>query len=849
MALKKKNWGIWLIALILGFLWAYGLSTRIGLLFVAPLWLKAIILIGLGANFTFLAVVLFQAFTHWSVNNKTKTILAVLAVLLTAAIFLFAPYHSVPFRTAHSLTLTPHDSEVKLVEVLSPDDNLIDRNQFESSGDVVPFDVNGFRLSTGGTLSFRQSLTGSLTLVFTKDSGSVEITWDKENITIDPSQVLSNANEKVQGWVVGIDSETQRIIVSTPGYTWGQPDHLWMILGGLLPISDFICLSSLFLLAAWGLVGWITKSLQIKPDRTWAAAWLEALICFGLAVLLVKIDYYDFMPGWFLFLFLPAMLFLLYRQLAYFAQFTPGLSSLPKFSALIVKIQSAFTKINRSKWLFWVLILIVAVLATLAQLSLTKEGMGISGDSVHYMNSTINLAEGNGYVRTVSEGDPVLMTGFPPVYPVSLLPGVWTGIGVEAYARYENATLLFLTIILGGWLVYQATGKVLPAIWATSLVAMAPPILRIYSWMMSEPLFIMLLLVAFLLLQKYLQKPKKWLAIVIGLLLGIIALARLAAIAFVPVFALGLLLFLKSKFGKRLLNAVLLSLSALLPVAAFFIRNSLAATQVSESRGFTIAKFTSEYWDIIGSEVLSWFKWSKYFLQTYQQFNAFFITLGVIFLFILFWLIFRKKLSKNDTFDPIIILLLISIPAYLVLIILNTIFLTPLQTESGLSRYMIPILVLLFLSLGKILHDYWQASPFAGRLIMLFILVLLFSLYVSDTRDFVEKPAPFFRQYTDIRNECGEEVSAFIKTVPDADFVTNNCEFFYYMTGIPCNYLSTDDGDYWPGGSIYQILQEGTILAYSPSSGIQSESLSYLLSTLEPIESVCHMEFFAWPEE
>ncbi len=74
MALKKKIWGFWLIALILGFLWAYGLSTRIGLLFVAPLWLKVIILIGLGANFTFLAALLLKVFINWSASKNTKII-------------------------------------------------------------------------------------------------------------------------------------------------------------------------------------------------------------------------------------------------------------------------------------------------------------------------------------------------------------------------------------------------------------------------------------------------------------------------------------------------------------------------------------------------------------------------------------------------------------------------------------------------------------------------------------------------------------------------------------------------------------------------------------------------------
>ena len=767
MELKKNNWGFWLSALILGFLWAYGFSTRIGLFFVSPLWLKAIILIGLGANLTLLAALLLQGFFKWSADKKTKLILVALAALLTAAVFLVAPYHSVPFRTTHSMALTPLDSEVKLVEVLSPDDNLIERSNFENSGDVVTFDVNGFRIYSGGSLSFRQSMTGSLTLVFTRDSGPVQITWDGISATIDPTQVLSNTNDKIYGWDVAFNPETNRIEVRTPGYTWGQPDRLWIVLGGLLPIADFVCLASLFLLAAWGLIGGMNKSLHLKPDRRWAAAWLEASITFGVGFLLIKVDFSDFMPGWFSFFFIPAMVFLLYRQMETFAQFTPALDGFPKFQKNIEKIRTVLLRINQNKWLFWALILTVAVLAVLALLSLTKDGMGISGDSIHYMNSAVNLAKGNGYVRTISAGDPILMTGFPPIYPLSLTPGVWLGIGVEAFARVQNIVLLVLTIVFSGWLIYQSTGKVLPAVWVTAMLAMAPPILRIYAWVMSEPLFIVLLLVDILLLQKFFKKPETWLVLLIGLIAGVFTLTRLAAIAFIPVFALGVLIFQKTKFGKRLLNAFLLSLSALLPVAAFFIRNNLKATQVSESRGWTVAEFTKEYWEIIGNEVTSWFKWSRYFQQSYQQFNALFVTLGVIILLIIFWLIFRKKLSKNDTYDPIIILLLISIPLNLALIVLNTIFLTPVQTSSGLSRYMIPILVLLFLSLGKILHDYWQASHFAGRVIILFILVLGFIFYYEDTTDFLERGGGTFRIYTDMQNDCGAEVDAFLETQPE----------------------------------------------------------------------------------
>ncbi|QRN83225.1 hypothetical protein JR338_00245 [Chloroflexota bacterium] len=113
----------------------------------------------------------------------------------------------------------------------------------------------------------------------------------------------------------------------------------------------------------------------------------------------------------------------------------------------------------------------------------------------------------------------------------------------------------------------------------------------------------------------------------------------------------------------------------------------------------------------------------------------------------------------------------------------------------------------------------------------------------------MEKPDAYFLQYTNIKNDCGEDVQDYLKTLPDADFITNNCEFFYFMTGIPCNYLSNDEGDYLPGGSVSQILQDGTILAYVPGFGTQMESLSYLVSNLEPIQNVCSLELYVWPDE
>jgi hypothetical protein len=430
-----------------------------------------------------------------------------------------------------------------------------------------------------------------------------------------------------------------------------------------------------------------------------------------------------------------------------------------------------------------------------------------------------------------------------------LLPGIWTGLGIETYARYQNMVLLILTVILVGWIVYRATGKTLPSIWAAAMVVMAPSILDIYSWVMSEPLFFVLLLLNFILLAKLFKQPKAWLAVVIGGIAGIATLTRLVGLAFIPVLALAVLIFQQTTFKKRLVNAISLGVTGLTPVVAFFIRNSLVATQVSESRGFTVAGFKPEYWQYMGAEVTRWFKWERYYYFAYQQFNALFATLGVILLLIVFWVIFRKKLSRSTSADPIIISLMIAIPTYLALIILNTIFLTPIQTQPGLTRYMIPLAIITFIILGKVLHDFWHTSFLFPKLMILFVLLIGVNYYYQDTLANINEPVGYIRQYTDRKQECGANLEKTLATLPSDDFITNNCEYFYFMTGLPCNYISLEAEDYEPDGQIQQILQDGTILAYVPGFGSQTDELSELVGQLDSLGWSCFLEFYVWPEE
>lgn len=836
------------LVIFFGGLWAYSFSTRIGLLFIVPLWLKIIVMGGLGLNFSLLASYLLKRLIIRRPWDKSINLGLIIVTILSALVFFLIPYRRVPFRTTHQLEIQALDSEAKLAAVYSPDDNLIPREEFEPDEYVTAFNKSGFQLPPGSTINYRRSQTGGLTLSFTQDSTNVRITWDGVSHIFDSSSYQESHPLKINGWRTFIDEDNDLVNISLPGHTWGDPDPFWTVLGVILPVADFVTLASLFA----GII-WVFQTVnQVhKPEKRHKfliKIWVDALVCIILAVVLIKIGFPDFIPLWFLLFFIPTVLFLAYHQIQYsIEQSGLNFQVFWKFKMSLGKIGGILTSFNHSRWLFWILIILMAILGASIQLHLTIPGMGISGDSVHYMEGAKNMALGRGYVRNITEDDPVVITGFPPIYSTFLLPGILLGMEVQQFARFLNTLLISLSVILTGWIIFKTTGKVFPALIANLFLLMSPMILSIYSWVMSEPLSIVLLLVTILVWFWQINDISIWKVLLTGILIGIMINTRLAAIAFLPAFVVGILLFQKGKFGQRLHKSILVGLAALIPPAAFFIRNSIVAETISESRGLTLATFTQEYWEIIGAEVSSWFKWQTYFNLPHQRFNAMFVALSVILLLTIGWLAFRKQLSAKDETDPIIITLLISIPLYFSIIVLNTILFTPNQTVYGLTRYMIPILLLLLILISKILSVYWKQPYLFSKIIILFIILVGLQLYFVDFSMILQEQPFGYRQYTDRQNQCGDEVSTIVSTIPDVTFFTNNCEYFYFMTGQQCRHMIFDTDAYQPGGEIYQALKAGDIIAFTEGFGSNPPGVQPFLQGLDQFASSCYLNFYRWP--
>jgi hypothetical protein len=132
--------------------------------------------------------------------------------------------------------------------------------------------------------------------------------------------------------------------------------------------------------------------------------------------------------------------------------------------------------------------------------SATPYGLGLRTDSAQYINGARNLLAGEGYTRTSGGGVIKPITHFPPLFS--------------------------MVIALLGAFLYATSG----------------PSLNVYAWVMSESLYFLIWVTAFLVPFVYRQHPKTWLLVILGSICGAAYLTRYIGLSLFLTIALYLIL-------------------------------------------------------------------------------------------------------------------------------------------------------------------------------------------------------------------------------------------------------------------------------------------------------------------
>lgn len=188
--------------------------------------------------------------------------------------------------------------------------------------------------------------------------------------------------------------------------------------------------------------------------------------------------------------------------------------------------------------------LVFGLLGMLAAASLwwaTPLGLGLGGDSYYYVSGAESLADGLGFSRPVAGGGVRPITHFPPLYPAALAVPAALGQDVPEAARLLHALLFGANVAVVGLLIAEFSASLWLALSGSVIVLASPAMLSVHSWLLSEALFLCLMLGALWALAGWSRGGGMRRALAAGLLLGAASLTRYVGIALLPAALLVLL--------------------------------------------------------------------------------------------------------------------------------------------------------------------------------------------------------------------------------------------------------------------------------------------------------------------
>ena len=205
-----------------------------------------------------------------------------------------------------------------------------------------------------------------------------------------------------------------------------------------------------------------------------------------------------------------------------------------------------------------------AIVFAVAVSSLGNWPVGVFLDDGIYVTLAKALATGQGFHYLNLPGEPAA-THYPPGYP-AFLALLWLLFPSfpENTAVFKTANAVLLAAVAVGAYHFGRARLALPPLACAAVVlafTVAIPILWLTGMLLSETLFLALLLPTLLLGERLGDRGGAWTALAVGLLVGALILVRSLGIALVPAFVIALAL------RRRWLEAFLVAMAAVVVIA------------------------------------------------------------------------------------------------------------------------------------------------------------------------------------------------------------------------------------------------------------------------------------------
>jgi hypothetical protein len=500
---------------------------------------------------------------------------------------------------------------------------------------------------------------------------------------------------------------------------------------------------------------------------------------------------------------------------------------------------------------------LVALLGVAVMMYQTRNGPGVGGDSVQYVMGARNLIDGVGYSRFSGAGNLVPITGFPPFYPFVLAVIGWLGLDMFNGASLLNALFFGGSILLAGLLIKRATRSSTAASIGSLLIFTSTTLLKFHGMVMTEAIYIFIMLLTIYLLVRYLASNRLILLILIAGLIGAATLARYVGLSLLATAILSILLFSSRDVRRRLLDCVLLSVISIAPLFFWFRRNALVGGSLT-NRVLIFHLMRPEVLRSYVAEVLSWFIPRNVGLPRAIR-NILVILIAVpaplVFVYREIRDGFFKGAEKHDPRRNLPWILIFYVFFYLGILVANSTLLDAATTLSAIPRYLAPVFVATVLLFVMIIHQLVAAFE-RGSIPVFSALgygVFLILLYGISSVPQVRQPDLVYWDYVRKRAAAVEE----LETInPEAPIITNNQELIYLMSGRssymwpilfdPYRQVEREDYQVQLEATKEKLNQGGVMVVFGWPLG--TEELVFDALETERLEIFIDITFLGYPE-
>jgi hypothetical protein len=231
-----------------------------------------------------------------------------------------------------------------------------------------------------------------------------------------------------------------------------------------------------------------------------------------------------------------------------------------------------------------------AVFAVAVALRATaRYGPGAEPDTVTYLAAAHHLRTGHGFADI--DGSP--LTLFPPLFPAAVAVLEWLGLGPLPAARFLNAALLGVLVVLAAVWTRRISGSAVLGAVVAVVVAVATPMVAMGSDALSEPIGIVFVVACLLFLTEARRTGAVRHGFLAGLAAGLACLARYASVALFPV-GIVVLLGRPGRATARIRLAATFLVAGAVPFGAWLARNVAAAGNATgDGRGRSALTFAA----------------------------------------------------------------------------------------------------------------------------------------------------------------------------------------------------------------------------------------------------------------